>query len=170
MKEVASRTSKTSPLQLVRRLSLGAGLAVMALSLVDCGQSPFEPASGTFGSVYKTIQTANCAVCHVPGGNNGNSTLDFSTQTTTFTTLTSNFVTATSSSGACGSVKIVVSGNPSKSYLLATLFSDYSSNDFAGVTGCTPYNGHSDAVLGGSLSADEKASFVAWIQNGIPND
>ena len=141
--------------------------------LTDCGKIPGldgTPASGTFGSVYRTITTANCTQCHVPGGaatTDSGVQLDFTSQATAYSTLTSLNVTATSSKNICNGVKIVKSGEPAKSYFAAVLISTYNTSNFAGVTGCTPYNVHLENQ---NLSEAEKTSIVSWIQNGAPNN
>jgi hypothetical protein len=149
----------------LRRSFFGAALVLFVLSLADCGQNPLstEPASGTFGSVYQTIRTANCVVCHVVGNSASYGDLDFTSQTTAFTTLTTKKVTGPASVGQCGTFNLVVAGSPATSYFAAVLFTDYAS----GYGSCVPYSLHHTDQ---NITADEQASFVAWIQNGALNN
>lgn len=148
----------------------GAALAVFAFSLADCGQIPLStsPASGTFGSVYQSIQTSGCVECHAPGGSAtlSNSTLDFTSQASAYSSLIA--ASATSGGSNCASLKDVVAGSPSTSYMLGALITAYRDN-FSTATGttCQPTNSHGLTV---ALSAEEQASLVAWIQNGALNN
>jgi hypothetical protein len=145
------------------------GAATLALvSLTHCGKvTDTSPASGTFGSVYQSMQNQNCVRCHAPSVSSslaGGSSFDASTQAKAYATLVSQAVSATDVVSSCGSVMLVKPSSPATSYLLATLVPDtYWSADF-GQTGCSPYkNGQHDVV---SLSSDETTSYVSWIQNG----
>ena len=150
---------------------LGLVCISLLITLARCGLVPdtTTPASGTFGSVYVALKSNNCTECHVPGGaaTVAGAQLDFTTQSTAYTTLLSKSVSATSSIGTCGSAKIVTAGDVSKSYLAAVLISSYSTSNFAGVTGCTPYSAH---LTDTNMSAAEKTSVTDWIKNGALNN
>lgn len=146
-----------------------AGLLVLS----SCGPQPetsTTPASGTFGSVYASFRSNNCIDCHSPGGaayaNNGVQ-LDFSTQANAYTTLIAKNVTGATSASICAGVKIVASANPSNSYLEAVLNQSYYRTNFAGVSGCTPYNVHLQDT---HLTTSELTSLTSWIQSGAANN
>lgn len=130
-----------------------------------CGK--LGPPAGSFGDVYQNvIVSANCAAqCHVPGGTatSAGAQIDFTSQTTSYDTLTTKSVGGASSVG-CGAVKIVKSGDPSKSYLAAVLISTYNTT----TVGCTPLNTHITGIA--NLSETQKSSIVTWITNGAKND
>ena len=144
---------------------------VVALLLTRCGNN--TPASGTFGSVYQALQNNNCQQCHVPGGNNNGSTLDFSTQAKAFTTLTQNKVTGGVGKNQCGNVAIVVAGNPQQSYFPYEAFGQSDSATWSPANArfsapnqnCVPVT-HVNV----SPSAAEETSIIAWINNNTPNN
>jgi hypothetical protein len=144
--------------------------AFLAVALVRCGKTPTStPASGTFGSVYSTFNSAGCAECHAPSVSASaahGSSLDLSSQSAAYSTLVGTKVTATDSTSTCGNVSLVVAGNPSQSYLAAVLFSSYNTANFV-ESGCTPYNAH---LSDQHLTSDEQTSIISWIQNGAQNN
>jgi hypothetical protein len=148
-----------------------AAYVALALTLTYCGQTTTTgPASGTFSAVYTNTLSQACIQCHVPTGavyTVNQVPLDFTSQTTAYNTLTANKVKGQSSVGICGDVDIVKASHPELSYLAAVLFSDYSTSDFGGETGCTPYSVHHQDQ---HLSADEKTSLIKWITNGALNN
>ena len=141
--------------------------AVVLLS--RCGNVA-GPTPGTFTAVYTNTLKSACIECHVPTGSatrDNKCTIDFTSQTTAFNTLTTGLVVGTVSKGTCGTMSLVTALNPSKSYLTGVLFSDYVSQNFGGVTGCTPYP---LSVHNQNLSADEKSSMLKWITDGAKNN
>lgn len=152
---------------------LGVGLAVGLVGLlVSCGKQTQAPTPGTFTAVYTNTLSSACIQCHVPTGavysaGGGNVKLDFSTQATAYTTLIGVKVAGTSTVGTCGDNFLVVASGATKSYLAAVLFDDYSTANFGGQSGCTPYAVHHQDQ---HLSADEKASMVKWITDGALNN
>ena len=157
---------KLSPFLLV------AGLAFL---LSRCGTNSSTPTPGTFTAVYQnTLGSASCTQCHVSGGANNGSKLDFSTQANAYSTLNPGIATVSGSvaaAGACKSAVLVAKNSPNNSYLLAVIVSDYATLNGAtnnvGVTGCTPYSLAQHNV---NVSAAEEASIVQWIQAGAPNN
>jgi hypothetical protein len=144
------------------------GLAI-ALLLSACGKST-ESTSGTFTQVYTNTLSRACIECHKPGTaatDQDGVTLNFSTQATAFSTLLESTVRGASSTGTCGSVKIVTAGSVENSYLAGVLFTDYHKDNFAGVSGCTPYAVH---LQNQNLSASEKTTILDWIRNGALNN
>lgn len=142
-----------------------ASLSALCLVLSHCGQDK----SGTFSSIYTTTLSSACIQCHVPTGAvytvNG-VPLDFTSKDSAYKTLTYSKASG-NSSNICNNVPIVKKGDPKNSYLVAVLFSDYSTNDFAGQAGCIPYNVHHQDQ---NLSASEKASIIKWITDGALNN
>ena len=130
-----------------------AALLCVAVVLFNrCGTSPSDPApppAGSFAHVYSILQTANCNECHTPGGSASQSqvTLDFTSPSTAYTSLTTSTVSAQDAT-SCSGIKIVVAGNPSKSYLAAVLSSTYYSggSNFSEKSGCTPYTAHQNLL------------------------
>lgn len=143
-------------------------LAVMMASgfLVSCSKDPGTSStevSPTFTSLYTNVfGSLTCVNCHQPGGSaytDGVNTLDFTSSSAAYNGLLAT-VQSPSNPSQCGSVKRVLSGSPTSSYLLGTLFSDYNIDDFAGSSGCRPY-AHTI-----NLGASTKNAIVQWIQNG----
>ncbi|MGK5083388.1 hypothetical protein WDW37_08775 [Bdellovibrionota bacterium FG-1] len=145
----------------------------LALLMMSCGQvasvTP-DPVTANFSSIYSHLFKTACIECHVPTGAATVAKgvqLDFTTQALAYATLTSGSVAAIDSVGKCPSVKLVVTGQVASSYLAGVLIQDYFKDNFAGVTGCTPYNVH---LSDQNLTADEKTAIVSWIQNGAKDD
>lgn len=154
------------------QLSLALLLLAAPFLLTQCGKitTTTTPTSGTFASVYSILLSNNCNECHIPTGaatTNNHVTLNFTSATTAYTTLTQNSVTGASSTGTCGTVKIVSAGSLSKSYLIGVLVQSYNISNFAGVTGCTPYSTHLQDT---HLSSSDQTSLTTWIQNGALNN
>jgi hypothetical protein len=124
---------------------------------------------GTFTNVYQNTLKTACIQCHVPGGapTNDGVKLDFTDQNTAYQTLMGSNVSGQISVGSCGGIKIVNPGNPASSYLAGVLFSEYNTDNFAGVSTCKPYTAH---LTDQNLSADEKTAIISWIQSGAPNN
>lgn len=153
-----------------RRIVFFVGIIFLTFGLVQCGKIADEPASGTFGSVYKALKNNSCQECHVPTGSatvTSHVELDFTSQTTAYTTLINGTVKGSTSVGTCSGVKLVVPSSPSTSYLAAVLFSSYSHDDF-GKTGCTPYSTHNSVDT--HVTSTEQKSIIDWISNGAQND
>lgn len=125
---------------------------------------------GTFTDIYTNTISTGCVQCHQPGGTataDNNVQLDFTSQASAFSGLTSENVNGSISAPKCPSVPLVVSADPTDSYLMGTLFPDYyKDSNFDNSANCAPYQ-HGGQV---NLSADEKNSILLWIQNGIPNN
>lgn len=137
--------------------------------LSSCGKKEAAtPASGTFASVYATIQGANCSQCHQPGGvgPDANVQLDFTSSAQAYTGLTT-YNSQGQRTPTCNGIPLVQDGSPNDSYLMAVLFSDYSGNTF-GHSGCTPY--YTEHAQNFSLSAAEQSSIQAWISAGALNN
>ena len=148
-------------------------LATMSvLFLSGCGEisklTEGTTTSGTFSDVYTKTLNNDCIQCHDGADTNQFGNLDFSSQTKAYESLTSGTVSGPSSGNICAGVKLVDAGVPASSYLLATLFTDYTaSSNYAGVATCIPYNAH---ALLDALSSSKKASLVAWVTSGALND
>jgi hypothetical protein len=124
--------------------------------------------SGTFSDVYAKTLKKDCLQCHDGADTAQFGNLDFSTQANAYESLTTGTVSGPSSSNICTGVKLVDAGSPASSYLLATLFTEYTAaSNYGGVAACIPYNAH---ALLDALSPSKKASMVAWITAGAPND
>lgn len=149
--------------------TLGAlGLIAFASS---CGSSSSTtPTAGTFTSVYSIISGQNCQQCHTTGtgDNQDGAALDFTTQAKAYSSMIGAVVAGSATKTKCPSVSIVSSGSVANSYLLGTMFwSTYgNTSNFAGVSGCTPYE-HSSTFF---ISSTNQASVVSWITNGLPNN
>ena len=143
--------------------------AGMVVVLANCGKETAPTTTtGTFGGIYTNTFSKACVECHVPTGpatvSNG-AQFDVTTQATAYATLHGATVAGLTTKGICPSVNLVVASSAATSYLVGTLFSDYAKSGFGGVTGCTPYNGHSV-----SLSTSEKDAIISWIQAGALNN
>ncbi len=139
------------------------------LAVTGCSQLQSD---STFTAIYKnTIEgSAECISCHSPTGSAtalDGVQLDFSTQSQAYLTLTSKKVNGATARGTCGSVSIVSSGSPESSYLMGILFSDYGTNDFAGVSGCLPVTTHYSIL---NLTSSEKTAISQWISEGALNN
>ncbi len=112
------------------------------------------------------------AECHIPTGAatvNSGVRVDFTSQVTAYTTLTgTSSVQGAVSKGNCSTVKLGVASSPSTSYLTGALFSDYTKNNFAGVTGCTPY--YSAHVSSFNISDSQESSITSWMKSGALNN
>ncbi|MCB9025054.1 MAG: hypothetical protein H6625_01945 [Bdellovibrionaceae bacterium] len=145
-------------------------LLSVSFLLVNCSEkNASTSATPSFTNIYNNVLSQSCVGCHAPGGDaydNDGVLLNFSTQTTSYSSLTSLNVTGASSIGTCGGIPIV--GNtPETSYLVGVLFDDYHQNNFAGVSGCTPYSVH---LSNQNLSASEKSEIINWITAGASNN
>jgi len=150
-------------------------LILGAVLLTRCGSknnpTTVSGVQPTFSSLYSNVFSKNCIQCHEPQGSatvNNGTTLDFSTQGMAYTTLTSGTSVGSFSNnnGECHSVPFIVSSQPTSSYMLATLISDYTHSDFYNV-GCTPY---SPSAHGATLDSADETALVQWIQNGALNN
>jgi hypothetical protein len=134
----------------------------------SCSNDDTTTSDSRFTTLYNDLFSPDCKNCHKPGADayaNFGVTLDFSTQDTAHSTLTSLKVQATNADPDCnGAVDLVVTGVPEKSYLAAVLISSYLTDDFAGVSGCTPF--HSTTL---SISSEEQSSIETWILEGATN-
>ena len=147
-----------------------------ALLLHGCGSkdsSSTTAASGTFTNVYTTVLSTACIECHKPTGAatlQDNVKIDFSTQALAYSTLVTGSPTVhgASSVGTCANAKLVTPSTVATSYLAGTLFSTYDVNNFAQISGCTPYAGHLAMTLG--ITTDQQTSITTWIQNGAQNN
>ncbi len=143
-------------------------ILLLPLGLTSCSPSGDTSTTleATFTSLYNNVLSKNCVGCHQPGGSgfNAGALIDFSTHATSYSTLINRSTSGDTAvlNGQCSNVPLVLSGQPSSSYLLATLFTDYNHSDFY-KTGCTPYSpsGH-----GATVGTSEKDAFVQWIQGG----
>jgi hypothetical protein len=148
-------------------------LITALVTLARCGKSPTTAATttpGTFTDIYTNTLSTACIQCHVPGGSAAADgvTLDFSTQANAYTTLTTGLVEDGSTKPKCPNVKLVTSGNPTGSYLLAVLVSNfYTGTSFDGVSGCTPNTAHIQLT---AINASEQSSITTWIQGGLLNN
>lgn len=151
----------------IGRLAVAAGVLILS----NCGKKEETPAPGTFGSVYSISSTSNCSSCHrYPSTGSAEvqgARVDFSSKASLYAALTAQFSAGSGSGAACSTVRLVQAGNASSSMLTALLFSDLSSTNFAGAGGCTPSRAHDGSL---NLTADERASIIAWINNGAQNN
>lgn len=156
------------------KCSLSLIFTLLALgSLIFSGCSENKSNSNvdpTLTDLYSKVFSQSCISCHVPGQSaydlNG-VTIDFTSKDLAYQTLVSKTVSGTSSTGTCGSAYEVVPGSETQSYLVAVLISSYSTDNFAGISGCTPYAGHHENSY---LTDEAKSALVQWVQNGANND
>jgi hypothetical protein len=164
---MADLPNKVLTAKVVTRVALLATLSVGTATLLsNCGKKD-ESTSATFSTVYTETLSTACIVCHeVPGsGTQNGASLNFSSKALAYSTLTTGNVTATDAVGACGTVKLVTASSPSTSYLLGTIIESYRSDNFAGVTNCTP-NRHETL----NLSSTQQSNLVSWVQGGAQNN
>lgn len=150
-------------------------LILTTILLTRCGSKDNPTTSSgvqpTFSSLYSNVFSKNCIQCHEPQGSatvTYGTNIDFSTQGIAYTTLTSgtSVGSISNTSGQCHSVPLIEPNQPTSSYMLATLFSDYTHSDFYKI-GCTPY---SPSAHGATLDSADEAALVQWIQNGALNN
>lgn len=159
-----------APMVKSRFLNLTTIILGAALALAGCSKKTDSLEVGTFGYVYQNTLKTACIECHVPSGAAYAShgvLLDFSTQDTAYSTLLAKNVTGSSSTGTCSGIRIVSPSTPTSSYILGVLISSYHINNFAGVSGCTPYANH---LSDQNLSSEEQTSLIQWIQGGALNN
>ncbi|MBF0206679.1 MAG: hypothetical protein HQK53_07295 [Oligoflexia bacterium] len=148
-------------------LSLLTMLAALALLLLaGCGEKKGEETR--FTTLYNGTFKTNCAQCHYPNSphnNDYNLQVDFSTIDNAYSSLTTlKSVDASQGSEAkCAGINLVVAANPSSSFLLTRIDDAYCTPNYANKVGCTPTK-HSEGKT--AISAAEKASIIAWINEG----
>lgn len=149
-----------------RSMTLSALIALAAILVL--GRCSKQESEGPFTKIYNNTLSRKCVDCHNPSGQatlNYNVQLNFTLNSAAYQTLLAGGVQGATSTGTCGSVRIVAAGSPSTSYLLSQVVPSYYSTNFGGVSGCTPYSGHQV-----NLSQSEQDELVSWIQNGAQND
>ncbi len=143
---------------------------VLASLLLSVGCTKKKDDGVPFTTVYTDTLSTACLECHRPGGAATQTygvELNFTSQATAYQTLTSLNVTGSSSTGICGGIRIVTPSSVEQSYLAGVLIESYHVNNFAGVSGCTPYSLH---LSDQSLTDAEQSAIVSWIQHGALNN
>ena len=135
-----------------------------ALLLAFGCSSPKDTASSDsqFSAIYTKSFSVSCTNCHNPTAAPSTFTnLDMTSEGAAYTGLMERVVKPSASS-TCPNDFRVSPGQPTKSYLLGVLFSDYQAS-YGGTPGCVPFVPHSGKD---SLTAEEKSAIVNWIQSG----
>lgn len=123
------------------------------------GQQAVSP---TFDSLYNAMKST-CADCHNPSGSAGHLTLNLKgSADAAYHDLVNRKAQNPSSASTCQTVGRVHAGDPAKSFLMGTLYSNYSKNNFAGVTNCHPIV----IPQHQNIFEDEKSALETWIRNG----
>ena len=114
----------------------------------------------TFTTIYTTIISTRCVVCHAPGGGGVTSgALDMSTQATAY----ANLVGVAAAGSACGGFGTrVVAGNASISILWEKVN--------AKTQGTTAVCGSGMPLTGAALTQAQVDEIAAWINAGAMND
>lgn len=147
---------------------LGAGsLFVSCSNSVD---STTGTVTGTWSSLYANVfsDSTTCKDCHRgAGSSSGITNLDFSSSSTSYNQLVNVIVSNPSSPASCNTIRRVDPNQPTKSFLMGLLFSDYNTNNFGGQSGCQPATTHY-SVHNVILSSTVKQAIIDWINAGAP--
>ena len=154
------QTPKYSSVMKIFKTLLVSGSMVF---IIQCGKDDEKAAvTSSFAPVYATLSSDNalCTSCHAPTleADVADANLVYTTQADAYGDLTSKNSTAP----GCSSIKLVASGAPADSYLMAVLFEDYRAD-----IGCSTITSHDLRLTTARDILDaEKATFVNWITAG----
>mgnify|MGYP007046938633 CR=1 FL=1 len=149
----------------------------LAVALLAGGCEAVVAADGTFTSLYDSYFGATCSGCHSPGNRAGKegieSSLNFADKQSAYASLTGGSAAGLQGPAwdACNGAKFVVSGDPSKSLIVAVLDQATRNSFDLGNGGSCAGDSISDMTLkGGEPPAGFVTSLKAWITAGAPND
>ncbi len=152
-----------------RALNFIGGLTLVSILYTSCGERGTDSVEPTFSSLYANYFSSACVQCHSPGTDayDDGVLFDFTTQESAYDSLLSRTVTSPSNPGLCLGVKIVDAGNAKNSYLTGVLLGSYNTNNFAGVSGCRPDQGH---INRNDFPSSAQSALLNWINEGAQNN